>query len=413
MAESNRRVTYKLYPSVQQAVVLEDVCGLHRQLYNAALEERIGAWQKARQSIGFAAQCKSLTIIRRENPEYLAVNAQSAQVTLKRLDEAFRHFFRRAKKGETPGFPRFKSRDRFPGFGFKTHGDGFRFTHGDNWRHGRLRLSGIGTMHARGEARVPGKILNADVQRKADGWYLSVVIECDPVRERTGEREAGLDWGLETFATLAYGPGEYAAVANERLLAQEQAALKNEQRGLSAALRGKRSSRAGRQRRALAKRHRKVANRRKNLLHQITAQLARTHRLIVTEELSIKNMTASASGTVKEPGHMVAQKAGLNRSILDTAPGSFISMLRYKAEEAGGEVIMLNTRKHRPSQTCPACGAVRKKALSEREHCCSACGFRASRDQAAALSMLKVGLTLKGRESDLWTQGQETLARAA
>lgn len=284
----NRRVTYKLYPSATQAAALEHVCDLHRALYNAALQERIEAYRKAGVSISFADQCKSLTIVRRECPEYLALNAQSAQVTLKRLDKAFAAFFRRVKAGQTPGFPRFKSRDRFPGFGFKTHNDGFTFKPGDNWRHGRLRLSGIGTMEARGEARTPGRIVCADVQRKPDGWFLSLVVVCEPHRERTGDRACGLDWGVETFATLAYGPADFAAIANDRLLDAEAETIKARQRDLSTALRGKRSKRAAGARRLMAKRHRKVANRRKNLLHQTTACLVREHALIVTEELAVQ-----------------------------------------------------------------------------------------------------------------------------
>jgi putative transposase len=123
-------------------------------------------------------------------------------------------------------------------------------------------------------------------------------------------------------------------------------------------------------------------------------------------------MTASAKGTVEEPGKNVAQKAGLNRSILDTAPGSFLSVLRWKAEEAASDLIVLDTRVHRPSQTCPCCDAIRKKSLSEREHRCEVCGFRATRDQASALAMLVDGLRLAGREP-AWVARPETPARAA
>lgn len=110
MPPVNRSVTYRLSPSASQRRELERLHRLHRQLYNAALEERIDAWRKGRVSIGYIDQCKSLTQIRRENPEDLAVNAQSAQVTLKRLDRAFAAFFRRCQAGQTPGFPRFKGR---------------------------------------------------------------------------------------------------------------------------------------------------------------------------------------------------------------------------------------------------------------------------------------------------------------
>jgi putative transposase len=411
MALVNRRVTYKLYPDAKQHAAMERVCDLHRGLWNAALEERIDAYRKTGASISFSDQCKSLTQIRRECPEYLVVNAQSAQVTLKRLDKAFAAFFRRVKEGdEEPGFPRFKSKHRFPGFGFKTHGDGFKFTPGDNWKHGRLRLTGIGVMQARGEARTPGRIVCADVMRKVDGWSLSLVVECEPHREQTGQRDCGLDWGVETFATMAYSLDDFVEFPNDRLLNQEADAIKDAQRELSKALRGKRSKRAAKARRALARRHSKVANRRKNMLHQRTAELVREHSLIITERLTITNMTASAEGTVEKPGKRVKQKAGLNRAILDTAPGGFLSNLAYKAEEAGCEIVILETRKHKPSQTDPVDGTVKKKALKERTHTLPD-GRVIGRDHAAALSMLAAGLRLKGREPAWITS--ETPARAA
>jgi putative transposase len=204
--------------------------------------------------------CKSATEIRKFDLEYKKLNAQSIQVTLKRLDEAFGHFFRRVKAGETPGFPRFKAKKRFPGFGFKTHGDGFRFTPGPNWKHGKLRLSGIGMVRLRGEARTPGRPVACAIQREADGWYLSLVLACEPHRERVGDQQAGMDWGVETFLTLAYADGVYDAVANERFLKSGEEDLLKAQRALSRALRGKRSKTAAKKRVLLAKRARKIAN---------------------------------------------------------------------------------------------------------------------------------------------------------
>ncbi|WP_081616311.1 zinc ribbon domain-containing protein [Verrucomicrobium sp. 3C] len=81
---------------------------------------------------------------------------------------------------------------------------------------------------------------------------------------------------------------------------------------------------------------------------------------------------------------------------------------------ASCELIVLDPREEKPSQTCPACGIVRKKALSEREHRCG-CGFAATRDQASALAMLAAGLRLKGREPS-WAMRSakpETCSRAA
>lgn len=148
-----RKVTYKLYPTPRQAARLLDLLRSHKDLWNAALEERIDAWRKAEKSISYAQQCASLTQVRGELPEdWATMNCSSQQITLRRLDKAFGAFFRRVKAGQAPGFPRFKSLRRMPGFGYKSHGDGWRFTPGADWKHGTLRLQGVGHIKARGRA---------------------------------------------------------------------------------------------------------------------------------------------------------------------------------------------------------------------------------------------------------------------
>ena len=77
------------------------------------------------------------------------MNCSSQQVTLRRLHKAFAAFFARCKRGETPGFPRFKSLARMPGFGYKSHGDGWRFAPGEKNKHGVLRLQEVGHIKAR------------------------------------------------------------------------------------------------------------------------------------------------------------------------------------------------------------------------------------------------------------------------
>ena len=145
-----RKIVYRLYPSSAQQQAFDVMLAQHQRLYNAALEQRIAAWRLGRHRVSFSQQCRELTELRADDPTYDALNAQSAQVTLKRLDLAFAAFFRRCKAGQTPGFPRFRSLERFSGWGYKTHGDGFRFRPGDGKKHGKLRLSGIGTIAARG-----------------------------------------------------------------------------------------------------------------------------------------------------------------------------------------------------------------------------------------------------------------------
>jgi hypothetical protein len=123
----------------------------------------------------------------------------------------------------------------------------------------------------------------------------------DTITRACGDQEAGLDWGVETLATLAYALREYAEEGNDRPLAAAQEALRVESRVLSKALRGRGSKRAAKAKTALARRHRRVANCHKERNHQLTARIVRGHKLIVTEELAPSNMRASAKGTAQKP----------------------------------------------------------------------------------------------------------------
>lgn len=391
-----RSLSYKLYPSPAQAQAMEAKRLLLKDLWNAALEERIGAWRRGVR-VSRSDQEKALKEVRLDIPGWRGlVHTHEAQCALKRLDLAFQAFFRRVAAGQTPGFPRFKSADRFRGWSYKEHGNGFRVEPGEGWRNGHISLFGIGRMRMRGQARTPGRVLKADIVKNVHGWMVNLVVatQCAERAPATGPA-VGLDWGVSEFATLALEDGGYEAVPNPRHLDVEAADLKAESRRLSASARAQLiSGRALRKhRRALARRHAKVAARRKDFLHKVTARLAAAHPMIASEDLTVRNMTASARGTIEDPGRCVAQKAGLNRSILDTAPATFLNMLRYKAEEAGSEFLLAPTRKLKPSQRCPACGSLQKKRLNERVHDC-ACGCCLGRDEAAARVVLNYGLEL-------------------
>lgn len=391
---ATRSISFRMYPNPTQAQALEVKHGLLKDLWNAALEERIGAWRRG-VSISLGDQERSLKEVRAGVSGWQGlVHTHEAQTVLKRLDLAFQAFFRRVRAGQVPGFPRFRSADRFRGWGYKEHGNGFRVEIRDGWRHGHVKISGVGRMRIRGVGRTPGRVLKADVSRGAHGWTLNVVVETDcAMRAPATGPAAGLDWGVSDFATLAIEDGSFEVVANPRHLNLAREDLCEKQRELSALSRSRKISQRSlrKQRRRLARAHAKIANRRKDFLHKVSAQIVARHRLIATEKLTVRNMTGSARGTIEAPGRNVAQKAGLNKAILDTAPAGFLNMLRYKAEEAGSGFFEANTRQLKPSQRCPHCGIVRKKALSIRHHDCP-CGCSMGRDEAAARILLDWGL---------------------
>ena len=385
-----RKVTYRLYPTPTQSEKLTALLRSHQQLYNAALEERIGAWQKARRSINYADQCTSLTQIRRDLPEWAEPNCSSQQMTLRRLDKAFSAFFRRVKAGQTPGFPRFKSLSRFPGFSFKGHGDGWRFTPNKDWKHGSLRLSGIGQVACRGQARQGGDICASDLLCRDGQWFLSLTVApAEIVRERTGHGAIGLDWGVETLLSGVTDQGEEVKLENPRWYQGDKAEITVLQQAVSRKRRGSRRCKQAVRKLARARAHQ--ARRRLDFLHKETSKLAQGYALVAMEELQVSNMTRSAKGTLEEPGKNVKQKAGLNREILDTAPALMMQLLRYKVPETGGLWAEAPTRKLKPSQTCPMCGRGQKKRLSERVHLC-VCGHTEPRDIASARVVLNWAL---------------------
>jgi putative transposase len=200
----HRRATYRLYPTPAQEAALHAQREAHRCLYNAALEQRRATWKRQRITLSFAEQCRDLTALRQEEDALLP--AQAAQHTLKRVERAFQAFFRRIRDGEKPGYPRFKSRRRFKGWSYPTHGDGWRLLPREGLQHGRLRLSGVGHVRIRGNARTAGEPKTCDITYRHNKWYASITLACRPQRA-CGSASLAFDWGIETFATIATDDG--------------------------------------------------------------------------------------------------------------------------------------------------------------------------------------------------------------
>jgi putative transposase len=386
-----RRVTYKLYPNQTQNAKLERLRLLHHDLYNSALAQKKTAIEDGSKVPGFTEQCNELTAIRAQDPLMESLNAQSQQATLKRLHNTFQNFHRRRKAGLGGGFPRFKSRDRFKGFGFKTHGDGWKFIPGnkqskrETQKHGRLSISGVGKISVRGCPRNQGTPKTLDLTKKADGWHASIVFDCSPTREK-GEEVAAFDWGVSTFQVLAFDDGDTLEVPNPRITQKQLETQRELDRKLSGAKLG--SNRRAKTKKERARFFQKQQNRRSNFLHQISAALVAQCAVIGTEEIEIEKLTKSEGG-----------KEGLHREIMSTGLGMFLAMLRYKAEEAGARYEELPTKVLAATQRCHKCWKKEKKELHERWHRCE-CGANCSRDENAARVLLRALLALTAKEQN-------------
>jgi putative transposase len=105
-----RAFKYRLDPNASQESDLETMRETHRRLYNACLDERKTAYEAEKRTVKYTDQSAAFTKARKMNPFYANINFSSAQATMRRLDKAYKAFFRRAKaKKGKPGFPRFKA----------------------------------------------------------------------------------------------------------------------------------------------------------------------------------------------------------------------------------------------------------------------------------------------------------------
>ena len=374
---------FKVLPSRAQHAALDAILESQRQFYNAALQERIGAWCRG-VSIGLNDQTKSLTEIRKFDANIGGVPYNVSKWTLKRLDDSMKAFFKRAKaRHGKVGFPRFRGKTGWTTFGLHQIG-GLRLV-------GRKLVfsSGIvGGLSLKMHRPLPeGSVVkSATFTKEARHWRVALVIEvADALAHDHPTASCGIDVGVEALATLSDG----TRIENIRPRKAADRKLRQAARALSRCKRG--SKRRRKVRAALAAAQRKVRNIRSTHLHQVSAAITRQYALIAVEDLKLKNMTRSAKGTLAEPGTNVRQKAGLNRSLADSAPGRLIEMIRYKAERAGG--VMIKVDPGYTSQMCNACGVIVAKPLSERKHVCP-CGTDIHRDHNAAINILQRGLAV-------------------
>src|SRR5690349_7176533 len=195
-----RRTKYKLTPTTTQERELARVLGLCRWLYNAALEQRILAYQRRHISISRYQQEAELKDLRATFPDYAAIHSHVLQDALARLDKAYQAFFRRLKAGEKAGFPRYKSATRYNSFTCKEFGNGASL------ENGFLVLSKIVRIAVRWSRPLVGIPKTVTLSREVDGWYVCFSCTDVPVQPLpTTGQETGIDLGIEAFATLSDG----------------------------------------------------------------------------------------------------------------------------------------------------------------------------------------------------------------
>lgn len=343
---------YKLDPNRKQRELLEHTVNSCRFLYNCALEQRRG------QRIGQFEQMRQLTDVREAFPEYKTVHVHVLQNVIKKLNKAFEAFFRRCKSGEKPGFPRFKSKDRFDSFAFNNTGFALQGK--------KLSISKVGNVKVRLSRPLPtsARIKALTIKRICGAWYACLAMEYEPVALPPANHEiVGVDVGIEKFAATS----DFRFIENPKSYEQGQKKLRAAQRRVARRKKGSHCRRKAVL--LLQKVHQRIANRRLDFLHKESTKLVRQYGTIAVESLNIKGLS----------------RGMLAKQVHDASWSTFIRLLTYKAAEAGRRLVEVDCAY--TSQTCPSCGVIEKKKLSQRIHSCE-CGYSTHRDIAAAQIIL-------------------------
>ncbi|WP_328694622.1 transposase (plasmid) [Streptomyces sp. NBC_00335] len=362
-----RAFKYRFHPTDAQAAELSRTFGCVRKVYNLALEARTWSWAR-QERVNYNQTSAMLTVWKKtEELAYLSeVSSVPLQQALRHLQVAFTHFF-----GKRAKYPRFKSRK-------KSRRSAEYTTSAFRYRDGKLTLAKLSEpldivwSRALPEGVSPSTVTVS--QDAAGRWFVSMLCDDPSVKPLpVTDAAVGIDVGLNHLLTLSTGE----KIANPRHERRDRAALAKAQSRLSKKAKGDGANRA-KARRKVAKIHARITDRRRDNLHKLTTRLVRENQTLVIEDLTVRNMVKNRS---------------LARAISDAAWSEFRSMLEYKAQWYGREVIAVD-RWFPSSKLCSNCGTLAERMpLNVREWTCD-CGATHDRDVNAAKNLLAAGLAV-------------------
>jgi putative transposase len=370
-----RAFKFKLIPKSAHLEKFLQFAGARRFVFNHGLSQRRKTFEATGKNVSHFEQNKQLTVLKQiEETAWLKeMHSQVLQQGLKDLENAFKHFFRRVKNKEKPGFPKFKK---------KGVNESFRFPQGVKINGSEVFLPKIGWVKFRKSRDVRGIIKETTILQEGEDWFVSFSCEWEQEKPKTvpidEDRAIGIDVGLNRFATTAAGKGNiHNDIENPKFLKRQLAHLRYLSRQLSKKV--KKSKNSLKARLKLSKLHTRIKNLRNNFVQQLSAQMIKSHDIFCVESLDISTL-------LKE------SPKSLSRAISDAGWRSFLHCLKYKAEELGKYLI--EAGKYFPSsQICASCNHRQKMPLFVRQYNCPNCGIKNGRDYNSAIVLKAAGMS--------------------
>jgi putative transposase len=362
----NKTYRFRLLPTKEQEILLNQHFGHSRWVYNHFLNERKEQYQADKKSDNYYKQAATLTKLKKEeDTKWLKeVNSQTLQFALRSLDTAFLNFFRGNAQ-----FPKFKSRK---------HKNTFTIPQFGTLAGNKISIpkfkEGIKVKLHR---EVKGKIDKMSITKTPTGkYYVSIFTEQQVEELPKTNKQVGVDLGLKDFVITS----DNKKFKNNRYTKKYAKQLKKAQQHLSRKQKG--SNRFEKQKLKVAKIHEKIASCRLDTLHKVSKELVESYDLISVEDLNVKGMIKNHK---------------LSKHIADASWGNFVTLLQYKCDWYGKELVKVN-RFYPSSKTCGDCGWINQELkLSDREWTCESCGVVHDRDVNASCNILKEGLKIFGQ----------------
>lgn len=367
MVKIKKTFSYRLKLNKEQRNLLAQYAGCARYVFNyglALIKEALDNKQKMPSYEDIANKLPFL----KKSPETSWLKEPHSQVlqhSLKDLESAIKHFFRRVKKKEKPGFPKFQK---------KGNKDSFRYPQGVKCKGGKVFLPKIGSVSYRDSRAIEGVIRQATIKREGKHWNIHIAceLEVDIQKVPVSENNAvGIDLGIKNFAYLSDGQ----VIENQRILNGYLKKLAFLQRQYARKKKG-----SNNQKKFIVKigrLHTKIKNIRKDFHHKLSTHIAKNHGVVAVEDLNIKGMVLNRC---------------LSRAISDAGWRGFVNYLEYKCTWLGKHFVKVG--RFLPStKQCSSCGTLQTISLQIRVYTCAICGLQMDRDLNASINIRAAGLS--------------------